>query len=246
VPSGDGADTSLPADAVQNLVTVYSALSTLVLGDHPLGEILHRLAHLGRETIPGADDVSVTLIERGQARSVAFTGALAITLDERQYQDGFGPCMDAARTGDLISIEDTTASAAYADFAKLASEHGIQHTLSLGIPGRGDVAGAINIYGAGSAGPFSRHAKDIASAFAGYAGVAVLNAAAYFTAVQEAENLRQAMNSRAEIEQAKGIVMRDQHCTADEAFAHLRQLSMDSHQKLRTIATQIIAQHTST
>src|SRR4051794_29713329 len=74
----------------------YAELAKIVLGEQPLGAVMHRIAVLAAQTIPGADDVSVTLIERGRARTVSFSGTLAAALDERQYEDGFGPCMDAA------------------------------------------------------------------------------------------------------------------------------------------------------
>jgi AmiR/NasT family two-component response regulator len=42
------------------------------------------------------------------------------------------------------------------------------------------------------------------------------------------------------IEQAKGILMRDQKCTADEAFRLLTQASNTSNRKLRDIAAAIV------
>ena len=78
---------------------VQAELSAIVLGERPLGSILGTLADLARRAIPGAGEVSVTLIEpSGKAHSVAFTGDLAVELDERQYEKGYGPCMDAAQS----------------------------------------------------------------------------------------------------------------------------------------------------
>ena len=44
------------------------------------------------------------------------------------------------------------------------------------------------------------------------------------------------MEGRAVIEQAKGILMGQRWCTADEAFASLKRLSQDSNRKLRDVA----------
>ncbi len=221
-------------------VHAYVELAKIILNEQPLGVVLRRIAELAAEIIPGADDVSVTLIEREQARSVAFTGPLAVALDERQYEAGFGPCMDAAVTGQVIQIDDTAVGDGYPDFSRQAHHHGIRHTLSIGMPTNQSIAGALNIYGGGSSGPFDQTARDIATTFAGYAAIALLNATLYAGATDEVAQMRQAMASRASIEQAKGILMRDRRCTADEAFIILREKASRSNRKLRAIAQDII------
>ena len=56
----------------------------------------------------------------------------------------------------------------------------------------------------------------------------------------ENEELRAALESRATIEQAKGIVMATMHCTPDEAFDLLRQQSQHENRKLRDIARDLV------
>lgn len=60
-------------------------------------------------------------------------------------------------------------------------------------------------------------------------------------AQQEAAQMREAMDSRAAIEQAKGVIMTRTHCSADEAFAVLRDASQRSNRKLRDVALLIVA-----
>jgi GAF domain-containing protein len=229
----DGGPTVQPANA-------YAQLAALVMNEQSLGQVLQKVALLARDTIPGAGDVSVTLIEGGRPRSVAFTGDLAAVLDERQYEDGFGPCVDAARTGRMITIEDTADCAAYPEFAAQSRRKGVNHTLSLSIPTHQRITAGLNIYGTGPAGPFDRGAQDIATTFAGYAAIALLNAALYAAALAETAQLRQAMASRASIEQAKGILMRDRRCSAGEAFTVLRDISAVTNRKLRDVAQSFI------
>jgi hypothetical protein len=123
------------------------------------------------------DEASITLIQAGQPKTVGFAGKLAVVLDERQYKDGFGPCTDAAVTGQTILIEDTARSDLYPSFCCAAHRAGIHRSPSVGITTVQDTAGGLNLYGAGPAGPFDQDARGIATAFAGYAGVAFLNAA---------------------------------------------------------------------
>jgi AmiR/NasT family two-component response regulator len=51
-----------------------------------------------------------------------------------------------------------------------------------------------------------------------------------------------AMASRATIEQANRIVMRERGCSADEAFDALVRLSQDLHLKLREVAQRLADQ----
>lgn len=226
-----------PADA-------YGRLAKIALTGEPLGSVLTQVARLARDLIPGADDVSVTLIEGGKPRTVAFAGDLAVPLDERQYQDGFGPCIDAAVSGHTLTIVDTERAEVYPHFCREARRAGVHHTLSMGIAGSPDTSAGMNFYGLGPAGPFGQEAQATARAFADYAGVAIMNAATYDGALRQVSQMHEAMASRAGIEQAKGIIMAQRRCSADEAFALLVSLSSKSNRKVRDVAIAIIEQAT--
>lgn len=59
--------------------------------------------------------------------------------------------------------------------------------------------------------------------------------------VAEVQGLRLAMEHRAEIEQAKGIVMATLGCGPDEAFDILRRQSQHENRRLREIAQDLVA-----
>jgi GAF domain-containing protein len=219
--------------------TAFAELSRIMLGAQPLSTTLARVAELAKQTIPGAAEVSVTLIQEGAATSVSFTGPLAIQLDERQYEAGFGPCMDAAMSGATIPIDDTAHSDSYPDFGRVASRHGITHTMSIGLPVERRTIGALNIYGTGN-GPFDETTAELATAFASYAAVAVNNAGLYASTATLAGNLQKALDSRAVIDQAKGILMGRHRCSADAAFDLLVAQSSTTNRKLRDIAQAIV------
>ncbi|WP_380161162.1 GAF and ANTAR domain-containing protein [Kineococcus sp. R86509] len=213
-------------------------LGAIVLGQ-PLGVVLRRIADLVVACIPGADEVSVTLVDGDKTTSAAFTGSLAASLDERQYDDGFGPCLDAARSGQHLRIDDTAHEELYAGFAAAAARQGVRSTLSIGLPMPQRVLGAINVYRFGAE-PLDAEAEQLATAFAGYAAVALANAALYASTADLAVNLQTAMNSRAVIEQAKGVLVGRLGCTPEEAFTHLATQSQHQNRKLRDIATEVV------
>src|SRR3954467_14792113 len=112
----------------------FAELSKIMLSEQPLSQGLGRGAELAKQTITGAADVSVTLMDDGHVSSVAFTGALSAQLDERQYEAGFGPCMDAALSGANPTIENPPPALPYPVSGRAAARQGITHTMSIGLP----------------------------------------------------------------------------------------------------------------
>jgi GAF domain-containing protein len=235
------AETShVPAATRLEPQTAFAELGAIVLG-RPMSEVLHRVAELAVACVPGADEVSVTLVDGDRTRSAAFTGTLAVALDERQYEAGFGPCLDAAQTGRHLRVDDTGAESSYPDFASAAARQGVRSALSIGFPMAQRVLGAINVYRFDGP-PLDAEAEQLLTTFAGYAAVALANASLYASTADLAANLQTAMNGRAVIEQAKGILISRLGCTPDEAFTHLATRSQHENRKLRDIAVDLVAE----
>jgi GAF domain-containing protein len=172
--------------------------------------------------------------------TAAFTGEAAIALDERQYEADHGPCLHAARSSDVVVVPDTSADDRWPQYASAAAARGVRSSLSVPLPVRRQVtAGALNFY-ATDAAAFSDDVIELAQTFAGQAAVAITNAELFHATSTLAEQMQQAMASRAVIEQAKGILMRERRCSADDAFAVLVRLSQEGHQKLRDVAQRIV------
>ncbi len=227
------------AQPPQDPRVAFAELSKIMLGEQPLSATLTRVAELARQTIPGAAAVSVTLLRDDQVESAAFTGPIAAQLDERQYEAGFGPCMDAATSGITITIDDTAHSDTYPDFARAARRQGVTHSMSVGLPAQRQIIGGLNIYGTGG-GAFDEQAQELATAFASYAAVAVANAGLYASTAQLAAHLQHALASRAVIDQAKGILMGRHGLSADVAFDMLAKQSQQANRKLRDIAAELV------
>jgi GAF domain-containing protein len=219
----------------------FVELSKIVLGEEPLAEILERVVHVASRVLPTVSEASITLIAGDDPSTVAFTGQRAIALDERQYEMQRGPCLDAASSAQMIMIPDMSEETRWAMFADTAKKVGILSSLSVPLPVQRHVTGALNFYSSDLNG-FDERSVELAQTFAGQAAVAVANAHLYETTAALAEQMKQAMVTRAIIEQAKGIVMREQGCTADDAFDTLVRLSQQSHMKLRDVAQRLVDQ----
>ncbi len=165
---------SVPEPDLRDSSAVHLELSRVLLGDHTLTEVLDTVAHLAKAALPEVDEVSVTLVDGDRARSVVFTGELAVQLDERQYETGFGPCLDAARTGEVVLVPDTSEDTRYPQFARQAARAGVGRTLSVGMPVPGRTVGGLNVYLRGGRG-FDEDLISRADTFAAYAAVALAN-----------------------------------------------------------------------
>ncbi|SCF05701.1 GAF domain-containing protein [Micromonospora coriariae] len=223
-----------PADAL-------AELGRIRLDETSLDDMLRRIAELANRTVPGTRDVSVTLV-RGQANwTAAFSGDVACDLDEWQYRQHRGPCLDASASGDSISVPDMAAEQRWPEWAARARAAGVESSLSIGLPIQGSVVGALNVYGA-AANAFDPAAITVAEGFAAYAAVALANAHLYDSAATLADQMQEAMRGRAVIEQAKGIIIGERRCSPEEAFALLSKISQDTNRKVRDVAEALVDQ----
>jgi GAF domain-containing protein len=222
----------------------FIELGRIKLGETDLHGVLVRVAELAKLSLPGAHEVSVTMVRGNGAHTAASTGELALRLDEYQYEHGRGPCLQAAVDVETLSIPDIAAESRWPDWGRRAVAAGIQSSLSVGVTIEENVAGALNVYGTEPK-AFDDDAIGLAQTFASYASVALANAHVYETTASLARHMQAAMESRAVIEQAKGIIMGERRCSAAAAFTILTRVSQDSNRKLRDVATALVnrAQH---
>jgi GAF domain-containing protein len=214
-------------------------LGSLALREHSMETLLQRVVDLTKTVMPGNTEASISLMTNDKPKTAVFTGRLALDMDESQYGRGYGPCLHAATTGELIEIADARTDTRWPDYMASAVEHGTLSSLSVPLPISEGMAGGMNIY-AREAHAFDEDTRSAAQKFVPYAAVAVANMQAYQDARDMADNLQTALESRAVIDQAKGILMERFKLTADQAFQVLARTSMQRNAKLRAIAQNLV------
>ncbi|MGY1672493.1 ANTAR domain-containing protein [Geodermatophilus sp. SYSU D00710] len=220
---------------------LWRALSRLQLVDRELSDVLGEVTRLAAEHVPGAEATSITLVRGDTPTTAAHHGDMALAADEMQYERGYGPCLDAGRGGVQLRIDDMRTETRWPDYTPRVVEVGVLSSLSTPLPYQGTAIGALNIYstrpGAFSSEASAEAAREVAEAVA----VAVANADAHAELGDRARNMELAMQSRAVIEQAKGVLMAQRGVDADGAFDILRAASQRYNRKLRDIAAGIVA-----
>jgi GAF domain-containing protein len=225
--------------AVMSPSEAFAHLGNVNLAENDLQQVLTRVSELAKRTIVGATEVSVTLIDAKAATTAAYTGSLALMLDEQQYDIGHGPCLAAGTGGSTVLIADMSAEDRWPAYTPRCLEQGVHSVVSVGLPIQRSVTGAINIY-AVKPHAFDADAVSLAQTFAGYAAVALANAHLYTATAALAKQMQEAMASRAVIEQAKGILIAESGCSPEQAFDLLIRQSQAANRKLRDIAHDIV------
>ncbi|MGY1781978.1 ANTAR domain-containing protein [Geodermatophilus sp. SYSU D01036] len=216
-------------------------LGRVSLRELSMESLLQSMADLTKRVMPGDPEASVTLMIEDQPSTVVDTGPLALGLDEVQYDHGAGPCLHAARRGLPTEVGDTRADTRWPDYTRYVAEQGVLSVLAvpLVLAGEEQVAGSLNIY-ARMPDAFDEASRMVASGIAPYAAVAAGTVQAYRAARETADNLQKALESRAVIEQAKGILIERHKLTPDQAFEALVTVSMNKNVKVRDIAEHLV------
>jgi GAF domain-containing protein len=216
------------------LLAAFIETAHSLYASEDLDETLGRVTAAAVDVIGGCDLASVSSLEEGGILTRAATGSLARDVDAIQYASGEGPCLDAAHRVPFVYTADMAADHRWPRFSDQAAAHGIKSLVSCRLAVAADpdhTLGSINLYGR-ARDAFDPNDRLLAMLFAAHATV-VLDAS------RRQAHLRQAMESRDVIGQAKGILMSQTNVTSDEAFDQLRRASQRMNVKLRDLAERV-------
>src|SRR6478752_1190523 len=173
----------------------------------------------------------VLAVGRRSLEVVATTGPVPQQLDELQQQVGAGPCLTAARSQEVIRLEDVTTDQRWPPFATQATDAGVRSMLCLPLHVDTTTFGTLSLYAESP-----RAFKDVTESVA---RVLAVLAAITLSESRGKANLERALESRDLIGQAKGIIMQARRVTAEEAFTLLVRRSQETNTKLVDVAEAV-------
>jgi GAF domain-containing protein len=228
-------DSSGPLDPVEAL----ERLGRVTLREHCMRSLLQAVADLAKEIMPGDPETSVSLLINDRSSTAVFTGQLALDCDESQYGRGYGPCLHAAGTGEVVEIADAQIETRWRDYMQHAVKCGALSSLSVPLPITEGIAGALNVY-ARKPHAFDEDSRSVATRFAGYAAVVAANMYAYEEARQLAEHLERRVESRAVVERATGMLMERHGLTAEQAQQALARVARYADTRVKDVAAGLV------
>jgi GAF domain-containing protein len=226
-----------PRDQSSTLDALHALLLTAPKVESFLGEV----AELAGGLVDPVASVGITVRYGGDFLTVASSDDRAALVDEEQYLEGAGPCLEALRTGRVVEVDDQHTHPGLEGFGARARAKGVFSTLSLPMFVDRRAMGALNLYSSERVNAFGDEVRQQAQAFAERASIALTLTIRHEEQARTSRQLEQALASRTVIDQAIGILMAQQRCDAHTAFDLLRRHSQNQNRMLRKVAEDLIA-----
>jgi hypothetical protein len=210
-----------------------------------VGADLVVITRLATDRIAAVEYASVTSRYEGAYATVAASSDLALAIDEAQYRDNAGPCLEALEASYPAAVPEIAATMTWPGFRDVAVKFGLRTSLSVPLfAGSGRTVAALNLY--------SRHPRAMAP----------LSAAVWDAYDPDSPEPRKhddlepggrelvggligALALRNTIQQAIGILMSTTAPTADLAYLALRTQAAESRASLTDTAAHVIEQQQS-
>lgn len=231
--TSDGLDEEL-------LTRVLSEFAHTLANRFEVSEVLYRLAEHVVEILGVAGTGISVVDEKGKLRPVTGINELTIGLEAAEERFQEGPCVDAFHQGEVVAVTDLEEEGhSWPRWTVEAKERGVRAVLGIPLRVRTDSLGAMNVY---SEQPRQWRQAEIrvARVLSDMAASYVANASDLEESQRTTEQLREALDSRIIIEQAKGVLANEMGVDVDQAFQVLRSHSRRHSVSLRSVAHGVV------
>lgn len=219
----------------QDYLKTLSKISKAITSDLYLGDILKLIVNL-TANLMGAKICSLWLVEdKTQELKIRATQAMSTEyLKERALKIGEGIVGLVAKQRKPLAILDVAKDPRYKE-KKLADREGLVSMLSVPMMVKNKVIGVINCYTT-KAYDFSENDIELLGTIANQAAVAIENT----ELMVKTKIIQEELEARKKVEKAKGILMRQENISEDEAYNLIRKSSMSKRLTMKDIAEAII------
>jgi GAF domain-containing protein len=232
--AADGDDTpsgTRYAADTRSLARELSELARQLQAETDPEALMRRITSAAVRQVGGAA-AGITLVSRRGVQTQAPTDDLAQRIDHAQYEFDEGPCLDSARRQTVTRCDDLRADKRWPRFAPRASALGVLSTLSVPLFVEGNRYGALNVYST-DLHAFTDDDETVGMLLASHAAIALHGR-------RTVANLRNAMDIRDLVGQAKGILMERYGIGQHDAFDLLTASSQATNRKLTDIARALV------
>jgi GAF domain-containing protein len=160
-------------------------------------------------------------------------------LEELQMRHREGPCIAAFEDKELVRAEDLYTEERWPVFSKHALARGVRAVLASPIPYNQDAVGVVAVMSEDRR-PWSAEAELALLAFTDLAALLIASMLMGEQQTELAAQLQAALNSRAIIEQAKGVLIGQHGVTAHDAYAQLRARARTERRKLAIVSAEVV------
>lgn len=219
-------------------------LQRLLLDVVDIHRFLGELAEVSTTVVAAPVSSGISLRYDGNLLTFGASDARTETLDETQYRLGAGPCLQSLANGQVEQIVDTLLEERWPAYVEQAVGLGLRCSVSLPLTIGHETFGALNVYGFDQPGLFGPAERRELELFAAQAATTLRVAVRQVKDAALLAQMEASLHSRTVIDQALGIIMSQQRCTASVAFDLLRRESQNTRRRLRDLAAELVTRTT--
>ncbi len=214
-------------------------LGRLRFGDMSIEEALHEIVHT-THAIFSVDGAGLMLADADHVlRNVAVSDERLRHLEELQVLHQEGPCVTAYEEKELVGCTDLAEDGRWPQFSKAALERGVRAVLASPLPYNQDAVGVVTVLSE-KPHPWSAEGELALLAFTDLAALLIASMLQGQQQSELAEQLQGALNSRAVIEQAKGVLIGQRGLSARAAYEELRAQARSQRRKLASVCADVV------
>jgi len=233
VSAGEPRDLSAElAQAAGELLTLASASES---------RAMHQLVQLAARHVPGCSGATSVLWRDDEPAISSASHPDLSELGEVQLASRRGPAIDALTEGKQMSCQDTLSEARWPEYTSRALAMGVRSSLTL-VHTSGQLGLTLTMY-ATRPGVLDASRAPVAELLIAFGSAVMRNTSTFDAAQRTARQLSEGADSRAVVDQAKGILMVGLSCSAEEALRRMREISQDSQIKVTEVARRIVKSH---
>jgi GAF domain-containing protein len=201
--------------------------------------LLRRVTVLGAAAMPAGTSCVIAVEPPGRPLVAVGSDAGALAVGKIDWTHREGPHLAVTSTGRCVYTPDISTEERWSAFVIEARARGIRCALTCPLQGADGVMGVLSLYATRPRAydeVAQRRAQGMADAISGV----ITLAGRLADQIVLTEDLRQALQSRAAIDQAVGVIMAENRCSRAEAFGILRAASQNRNAKLRDVAVNLV------
>ena len=232
----------MDVDTQPHLVEIVAALKEItarITSATSLSAATEDLVKVAVDILPPDIQCGVTLVSQGGSATFASTGLPAEVLDEGQFADGDGPCMESVRTRDIVMSQDLADEGRWPTWTGLARAGGVSGVLAYPFDVDPAILGALSLYAA-SPSAFTGDVPILAMLVADHASLLLRVRLRQLTQEEMASHAGEHPGGDAVIERAIGIVMAQRGCPPEQARRHLHDAATHLGVGLPAIAERLV------
>jgi len=216
-------------------INALTKISKAIASDIYLEDILRLIVTVTAEMM-GSNICSLMLIDE-QKNELVIRATQSVSEEYNKKPPlklGEGIAGKVVKENKPIAIKDVTKEKEY-KHKDIAKKEDLCSLLCVPLAAKGKVIGVINCY-TSKPHDFTETEINILTSVANQAAVAIENA----ELIVKSKVIQEELEIRKRIERAKGILMKEEGLTEEEAYLKIRKYSMDSRKTMREIAEAII------